>query len=169
MPKYQRFEDLPAWQEAARLYNHVLDLLEKPRVPLSPACRSQLDRAALSVSTRIAEEFDRGGTGERLSFLTAAHAAADEVMSIIAVLLTRPGLAPFADELQRIRSIAESCARQISGWIYTVKNPANLDRRPAIAPTPTLREAQSKAPDTRQPSARPAKPSATAVQPQQAG
>ncbi len=26
MAKYQRFEDLPVWQEAARLYNTVLDL-----------------------------------------------------------------------------------------------------------------------------------------------
>lgn len=33
MPKYTSFEDLPVWQEAARLYNRVLDLLElKPRL-----------------------------------------------------------------------------------------------------------------------------------------
>ena len=31
MPKYQKFEDLPVWQEAARLYNRVLDLLEEPQ------------------------------------------------------------------------------------------------------------------------------------------
>ena len=34
MPKYEKFEDLPVWQEAARLYNRVLDLLEEPGVPL---------------------------------------------------------------------------------------------------------------------------------------
>ena len=33
MPKYEKFEDLPVWQEAARLYNRVLDLLEEPGVP----------------------------------------------------------------------------------------------------------------------------------------
>lgn len=32
MAKYQKFEDLPVWQEAARLYNRVLDLLEEPGV-----------------------------------------------------------------------------------------------------------------------------------------
>ncbi len=50
MPKYEKFEDLPVWQEAARLYNRVLDLLEEPVVPLSPGFRNQLDRAALFVS-----------------------------------------------------------------------------------------------------------------------
>ena len=52
MPKYEKFEDLPVWQEAARLYNKVLDLLEEPSVPLTYGFRNQLDRAALSVSNK---------------------------------------------------------------------------------------------------------------------
>ena len=59
MAKYQKFEDLPVWQEGARLYNRVLDLLEEPHLPLSPGYRNQLDRAALSVSNNIAEGFER--------------------------------------------------------------------------------------------------------------
>src|SRR5437667_8119845 len=39
MAKYQHFEELPVWQEAARLYNAVLDLLEEPGVPLTPGFR----------------------------------------------------------------------------------------------------------------------------------
>jgi len=67
MPKYQKFEDLPVWQEAARLYNRVLDLLEEPNLPLSPGFRNQLDRASLSVSNNIAEGFERATTKELLS------------------------------------------------------------------------------------------------------
>ena len=52
MAKYGRFEELPVWQEAVRLYNTVLDLLEVPGVALSPGFRNQLDRAALSVSNK---------------------------------------------------------------------------------------------------------------------
>src|SRR5271157_3236157 len=48
MPKYTKFEDLPVWKEAARLYNRVLDLLQEPGLPLTPGFRNQLDRAALS-------------------------------------------------------------------------------------------------------------------------
>ena len=36
MAKYQHFEELPVWQEAARLYNVVLDLLEESGTTFSP-------------------------------------------------------------------------------------------------------------------------------------
>ena len=57
MAKYRNFEELPVWQEAARLYNAALDLIETPNAPLSPGFRNQLDRAALSVSNNLAEGF----------------------------------------------------------------------------------------------------------------
>ena len=50
MPKYEKFEYLPAWQEGARLYNAVLDLLETSNPPFTAGFRNQLDRAAISVS-----------------------------------------------------------------------------------------------------------------------
>ena len=50
MSLYERFGDLPVWQEAARLYNSVLDLLQTRSIPLPPGLRLQLERAALSVS-----------------------------------------------------------------------------------------------------------------------
>lgn len=58
MSKSTRFEDVPVWQEAARLYNMVLDLFEKPGSSLSLGFRNQLNRAALSVSNNIAEGFE---------------------------------------------------------------------------------------------------------------
>ena len=81
MPKYEKFEDLPVWQEAARLYNRVLDLLEERDVPLSPGFRNQLDRAALSVSNNIAEGFERVTTHELTAFLAIARGSAGEVRS----------------------------------------------------------------------------------------
>jgi four helix bundle protein len=72
MPKYQNFEDLPVWQEAARLYNRVLDLLEEPNLPLSYGFRNQLDRAALSISNNVAEGFERGTNDELIAFLYIA-------------------------------------------------------------------------------------------------
>ena len=66
---YQRFEDLPVWEEAARLYEQAEDLLENESFQASRAFRDQLDRAALSVSNNVAEGFDRGTTNELLQFI----------------------------------------------------------------------------------------------------
>lgn len=76
MAKYERFEDLPVWQEAARLYNVVLDLLEESGASFSSGFRNQLDRAALSVSNNIAEGFERSTTAELLAFIAIARGSA---------------------------------------------------------------------------------------------
>ena len=116
MAKYQHFEELPVWQEAAKLYNAVLDLFEQSSVPLSPGFRNQLDRAALSVSNNIAEGFERSTTNELLAFIAIARGSAGEVRSMMAVVKHRPKLRPIAAHLGEIRAIAESCARQLTGW-----------------------------------------------------
>jgi four helix bundle protein len=120
MAKYERFEDLPVWQEAARLYNTVLDLLEEPGVPLTPGFRNQLDRASLSVSNNVAEGFERSTTNELLSFIAIARGSAGEVRSMMAVVKDRPKLKRYLAALQRIRTLAESCARQLTGWAGAV-------------------------------------------------
>jgi four helix bundle protein len=120
MAKYQHFEELPVWQEAARLYNAVLDLLEEPNAPLSPGFRNQLDRAALSVSNNVAEGFERSTTNELLSFIAIARGSAGEVRSMMAVVKDRPRLKRHLTALQAIRSLAESCARQLTGWAGAV-------------------------------------------------
>lgn len=121
MAKYQRFEELPVWQEASRLYNTVLDFLEKPTPGLSYGFRNQLDRAALSVSNNIAEGYERFTTKELLSFLAIARGSAGEVRSMIAVVIQRSKLRAFTDQLNRIRAQAESCARQLSAWTESIE------------------------------------------------
>src|SRR5439155_22070801 len=116
MAKYEKFEELPVWQEAARLYNLVLDLLESPKLPVSPGFRNQLDRAALSVSNNIAEGFERVTTGELISFLAIARGSAGEVRSMVAVVVSRRNYALLRPALLAIRASAESCARQLTAW-----------------------------------------------------
>lgn len=121
MSKYQHFEELPVWQEAKRLYNVVLDLLEEPSVPLTPGFRNQLDRAALSVSNNIAEGFERSTTAELQSFIGIARGSSGEVRSMMAVVHDRPKLKLIIRQLQTIRSLAESCARQLTGWSASIE------------------------------------------------
>jgi four helix bundle protein len=140
MAKYEKFEDLPVWQEAARLYNHVLDLLEEPGVPLSPGFRNQLDRAALSVSSNIAEGFERVTTSELRSFLAIARGAGGEVRSMTAVVKDRPKLKRFVPQLHEIRVLAESCAKQLTAWTRSVEGSPVQGRRHLSEPVGEQRQ-----------------------------
>ncbi len=133
MAKYQNFEQLPVWQEAARLYNVVLDLLEQPNLPLAPGFRNQLDRAALSIANHVAESYERFTTSERLAAIAVARGSSAEVRSMLATVKDRSKLKPCGEAFQRIHALAESCARQLSGWAAAIENsprakPAGVDR-----------------------------------------
>jgi four helix bundle protein len=121
MAIYKRFEDLPVWQEGERLYGAVLDLLEGSPKGLSHGYRNQLDRASLSVSNNIAEGFERMSNAQLLSFLETARGSAGEVRSMVAVVIRRPRLSPFLSELRSVRSLAESCSKQIGAWMMSIE------------------------------------------------
>jgi four helix bundle protein len=127
----------------------VLDLLEEPGLPLSPGFRNQLDRAALSVSNNVAEGFERSTTKELLSFIAIARGSSGEVRSMIAVVKDRPRLKQHAAALQRIRALAESCARQLTGWAGAVDKLPFEGRRHLPEKDRKSRQAEQKARDFR--------------------
>jgi len=149
MAKYEKFEDLPVWQEAARLYNKVLDLFEEPNVPLTPGFRNQLDRAALSVSNNIAEGFERVTTNELIMFLAISRGSAGEVRSMTVVVKDRPKLRAIARRLQEIRALAESCARQLTAWTASIEGSPVQGKRHLAGDVKEKREAAQKAKDFR--------------------
>ncbi|SRR6266498_158176 len=119
---YERFEDLPVWQEAIRLAEGVYNLTENPRVKLSYSLRDQIERSALSVSDNIAEGFERGTTAELLAFIYIARGSAGETRSKLCFLERRPALAAFLSELAELKVLAESCSRQLRGWANSLQN-----------------------------------------------
>jgi four helix bundle protein len=119
MGKYENFQELPVWQEAKRLYNTVLDLLERPKVPLTAGFREQLDRAALSVSNNIALGFKQSTADEAQSFISIAGESAVEVCSMVALVLKRPKLKRIVPRLKAIGELAESCGQQLKDWPAT--------------------------------------------------
>ena len=128
IPLCERFEDLPVWQEAARLYNLALDLLQAQNVRLGPGWRRQFERAALSVSSNIAEGFERLTPGELRSFLVIARGSAGEVRSMVGIIVRRAEVRPHDARLHEIRTIAESCTRQLGAWLQTIKLPKQPKR-----------------------------------------
>ena len=119
---YARFEEVPVWQEAARLYDATEDLLENESFHASRGYRDQLDRAALSVSNNIAEGFERGTTNELLQFLYIARGSAGEVRSKLIVKQRRACGPDEKCRLAKLIQLAESCSRQLRAWADSLQN-----------------------------------------------
>lgn len=120
---YQRFEDLPVWQEAAKLFELTDDFLESVPPPrMRPSFRDQLERAVLSVSNNIAEGFERGTTKELLAFIYIARGSAGEVRSMLTLLLRRKWAAHLKSEISNLRAVVENCSRQLRGWADSLQN-----------------------------------------------
>ena len=123
MPTYQRFEDLPVWLAAADLYDRVDEFLTAAPPRLSRSFRDQLERATLSVSNNIAEGFERGTTNELLAFLYIARGSAGEVRSMLVLLARRPWIAAdLKSRVSDLKSLAESCSRQLRAWADSLQN-----------------------------------------------
>lgn len=122
MPTYQRFEDLPVWQEAIVLAEGCEDFLEAAKDRITWFKRDQLDRASLSVSNNIAEGFERGTTNELLSFLYIARGPAGEVRSMLCFFERRAKLRDFRFQISNLKSVAESCSRQLGTWAQSLQN-----------------------------------------------
>ncbi|HWA11195.1 MAG TPA: four helix bundle protein [Opitutaceae bacterium] len=123
MSPHSRFEDLPVWQSAARLYDGIDAFLDRNPPRLRPGFRSQLDDAALAVANLIAGGFERGSVGELVACLRLALGAAGEVRSMLILAGRNPGLARFRFEIAELKSLADSCARQIRTWAASLPPP----------------------------------------------
>jgi four helix bundle protein len=149
MAKYQTFGQLPVWQEAAALYNAVLDLLEQRSLPLSRSFQDQLNRAALSVSNNIAEGFERLTTAELISFISIARGSSGEVRSMIMVIQKRPNLRPHCPQLSKILAHAESCTKQLVAWTTSIESLDFKGKRQLTSTQRLARDAAKAAKDFR--------------------
>jgi four helix bundle protein len=120
--KYERFEDLPVWRAAIELAEQVYDVTRDRFFAQPGDLRSQLRRAALSVSNNIAEGFERGSTAELLAFLYIARGSAGEARSMLCFIDRSPEAAHLKSQISDLKSLAESCSRQIRAWADHLQN-----------------------------------------------
>ena len=120
--KYERFEQLPVWNAAMELARRVY-VLTRDRFFAQPGevC-NQLRRAALSVSNNIAEGFERGSTAELLAFLYIARGSAGEVRSMLHFVDGSREAEHLKSEISDLKTLAESCSRQIRAWADSLQN-----------------------------------------------
>lgn len=108
MAKIQRFEDLIAWQKARELTRAIYEVTRQGAFAKDYGLSGQIQRAAVSVMSNIAEGFERGGRGEFHQFLSTAKASCAEVRSQLYVALDVGYLdkAPFESLVQQAEEVA---------------------------------------------------------------
>jgi four helix bundle protein len=115
------FEDLPVWQAGRELVKRVYALTRQ-----APFCRDaglcdQIQRAAVSVPSNIAEGHERGSTPDLIQFLFYAKGSAGEVRSQL-YHVEDLGYAA-APECEALRAFCRDISRQISAWIQSMQQP----------------------------------------------
>lgn len=81
MATFARFEEIDAWQNGRRLVKTVYVLTARKPFSLDNGLRNQLQRAAISICSNIAEGHGRRGNREFINFLWIAKGSASEVAS----------------------------------------------------------------------------------------
>ena len=77
--KITNFEDIEAWKEARILVKEIYEVFGDNR---DYSFRDQIQKAAISVMSNIAEGFDRGSNKEFIQFLIIARGSVSEVKSL---------------------------------------------------------------------------------------
>lgn len=129
MAKYNCYEELPVWQQAARLYHQIDDLLNAPQSPVTAVVRNQLERAALEVANQVASGYEQSVTARLTDCLEQARAAAIDIRSTMSLIGQKQRLASQGETLQQIRQSADSCIRQISAWMHAIQGTGNRAQR----------------------------------------
>ncbi|MBM4148855.1 MAG: four helix bundle protein [Lentisphaerae bacterium] len=88
----RRFEDIEAWQLARCLTARVYALTEQKRFSMDSGLRDQMRRAAVSITSNIAEGFDGGSHAEFAKFLQYAQRSCSELQSQLYVVLDCHGM-----------------------------------------------------------------------------
>jgi four helix bundle protein len=79
--RIERFEELVAWQKARVLTQLIYQATQKERFLRDFGLSGQIQRAAVSMMSNVAEGFERGGRGEFHQFLSTAKASCAELRS----------------------------------------------------------------------------------------
>jgi len=82
-----KFEDLIAWQKARELTRRIDEITRAGEFAKDFRLSSQIQSAAVSIMSDIAEGFERGGLGEFHQFLSTAKASCAELRSQLYVAL----------------------------------------------------------------------------------
>ena len=113
MGRVERFEDLIAWQKARILTKAVYQATSAGRLADDYGLARQMQRAAVSILSNIAEGFERNRTGEFHQFLSVAKGSCAELRAQLYVAADVGYLT--LEQSAALHAQAEEVARVIGG------------------------------------------------------
>ncbi len=120
MPTVQQFEELHVWQESRELVKQIYGLTKHFPKHETYALSSQMQRAAVSVMSNIAEGFERGSNTEFVQFLYVARASCGELRSQLYIALDL-GYGS-QTEIQDLRERCETLSRRLKTFVEYLKH-----------------------------------------------
>jgi four helix bundle protein len=117
----ERFEDIKAWQEARVLAKMVYDSVKSTKgLSNDYKFREQIQSAAVSIMSNIAEGFSRRTTKEFIQFLFIAKGSAAEAQSQLYLALDQGYINQ--QKFEELYSKSDEVARLTSGFISYLLN-----------------------------------------------
>jgi len=120
MAKFNKFEEMLAWQKARELTGQIYKITANGRFGKDFGLRDQIRRASVSIMLNIAEGFARRTNKEFAQFLFHAHGSVAEVQSALYVAVDQEYITK-----KSFGELYSSCAevsRMISGLIKYLRS-----------------------------------------------
>jgi four helix bundle protein len=129
MATIERFEDLGAWQKARLLTKEIYRAMCPIR---DPGLTDQIQRAAVSVMSNIAEGFESGTKQEFLNYLYIAKGSAGEVRCQLYAACDIGYLN--IETFKYLKGLAEECSRLTASFIEKLKAGGRMGLQNKLAP-----------------------------------
>ena len=121
----QNFEDIQSWQLARTLTKDIYTISSQGDFGRDYGLRGQICRAAVSISSNIAEGFERSSKKDFVNFLSIARGSAGEVRSQLYVALDLGYVTQdqFSSLQQRCKDILRLLSALIASLQKNIENP----------------------------------------------
>lgn len=122
----ERFEDLIAWKKARELARSIYEITRQDRFAKDFGLAGQIQRAAVSIMSNIAEGYERGNQGDFHRFLSIAKASCAEVRSQLYIALDIGYLTK--TDFDKLIKQAEETGRVLGGLRMSVERKRKNDK-----------------------------------------
>lgn len=121
MSRVRRFEDLIAWQKARQLTKAIYDITRLGTFARDFGLSNQMQRAAVSIMSNIAEGFERTSTVDYQRFLVIAKSSCGELRSQLYVAFDVGHID--REHVDRLTEQAQEVSRLLAGLHSSLSRP----------------------------------------------